>query len=271
MRKPCRRTLIICSLLISLVFSATFPKPEICQLTECSLNHLTPVRQPLCAATFNMFALKPVTQFRRFPTSLKGRHLFDLFYEPDDHRNCIGLDVMFMLQDDQIFQTLQINVICPSVPGISLIYGSKQVFNSRCIKRISDHAGMAQACNFHAFEQLRFTSITNDTLLVEDLSPHVPRGTRVIFRTTVEAQNRSTECRCRILRRDMTHWKRCIQHHRNQIDNEVQINQSREKVIQEFRIGLAILVASCCFTMCVNCWATRKIAGCECISDVMNA
>lgn len=259
--------LLICSMILT-----TLSKPEICYLMECSLNGLGPLEHPLCVLKFNMYNLKPVTAFRRFPTSNKGRHLFDLFYDPEDLGNCIELDVMFTLQDNGIYQALQLNVACQS-KGVALLYDADNIWESRCINPVLEFDEITQICNYHAFEQLRFTTIANDTVLVEDLSPHVPPGTRMIFRSAVEPSGHETgqkpKCQCRVLRRDWAHYKRCIRHHRQRIESAVQIQRAREKVVKEFRIGLTILVASCFCTMVVMCWATRDVSDLEFISNVV--
>ncbi|KAL1395292.1 hypothetical protein pipiens_011360 [Culex pipiens pipiens] len=198
-----------------------------------------------------MYNLKPVTAFRRFPTSNKGRHLFDLFYDPEDLGNCIELDSK----------------------AVALLYGAENIRESRCINPVLEFDEITQICNYHAFEQLRFTTIANDTVLVEDLSPHVPPGTRMIFRSAVEPSGHETgqkpKCQCRVLRRDWAHYKRCIRHHRQQIESAVQIQRAREKVVKEFRIGLTILVASCFCTMVNNYLSVHVDITCQRKSGVL--
>lgn len=261
--------LLICSMTLT-----TLSQPQICYLVECSLKSKGPLEYPLCASTFNMYDLKPVTALQRFPTSSKGRHLFDLFYEPENHGDCIVLDVMFTLQDNGLYQFLQLNVACQS-KTVGLIYDAENIWETRCINPVLAYDDITKICNYHAFEQLRFTAITNDTVLVEDLSPHVPPGTRMIFRSTGDPSGQKTgqkpKCRCRVLRRDWTHHERCIRHHRQQIENAVQIQRVREQVVKEFRIGLAILMASCFCTMVVTCWATRNVSDLEYTSNVVSS
>lgn len=236
---------------------------------DCSLSKLPPVHHPLCASTFDLLSLRP-TSTRRFPVYRRGHlHLFDLFRNQKDSRNCFELNFMFAFQDDVQNQLLHVGISCQGKGKLMFIYESSNIWSSRCI----DPVPINRACNYHAHEQLRFTAIGNDTMLVEDLSSFAPPGTRMIFRTSGKSldQDQKSDCKCRNLLRDKRRLERCIRYHQEQTDNEVQIRQGRERIVKEFRIGLAILVASCSGTVFVRCWATRKVTDFDYISNFVYA
>lgn len=260
--KPVGLPPLVCYMLVSFASSTTDPNPDICQLADCSIRQLPSVQHPLCTSTFEMLTLRPATPLRRFPTSPKGRHLFDLFYDPG---NCITMSLSFKSFPEINYLSVHVDITCQRESGVLFIYDSWDVLGSRCINHVSLDDGLARACNYHAHEQVRFTAIGNDTMLVEDLAPFLPPGMRMIFRKVANdsVRHQSPKCQCRILRRDLAKGVRCVQYHQRLLDEAEQLREIRRRIVQEFWTALGILVVSCSCTVVVKCWATRKISDSE--------
>lgn len=164
-------TLVFCTI------SRAYLSDSICQLTDCRSEQFF----PQCFKNFSARLMLPMKQ-RKHMITKRGTHLFDLFYD-SNKLACTFLMVDLVVTGEQLEVQLLVN--CKNLTElVTFNYVEKSFLSKTCFEKNLGIPLVAQKCNYFYREQLRITIITNDTVLIEDLSSEVSPGTRMFFRTS---------------------------------------------------------------------------------------
>lgn len=190
--------ILIVWIFVASAVSSSTGSHHLCQISlDCS--------QPLTAAMVR--CLEPfrsrwmVPLIRPGIPTNNGKHLLDLYVNSTDDPRCGTLGVVAEVAENG---TVAVNLVVgcrsfASLPMFSLSYATDNrstlmPCGRSMAGRLTEHLW---DCRIIRSELLRLTVISNNTVLVEDLSTQVPPGTRVFFRIQLMAQNLFGHYRCR--------------------------------------------------------------------------
>ncbi|KAL1377166.1 hypothetical protein pipiens_001093 [Culex pipiens pipiens] len=131
-----------------------------------------------------------------------------------------------------------------------------------CFRKFKIYSDMAQICHYHIREHLRFTVLDNDTVLVEDLSPMAPLGTRMFFRARPEEGIGDDQCPCRNVLRDDEFYKKCSKF-RDRVQAEYEAEswfkeELEGSTVEDRWIAVGLLLSACLATGLGLLWANGK-------------
>lgn len=248
--------------------SLSSPPESPCQVSMCNLTsvNIQPQLYRICTTPFH-FVLRP-TKVRKTGLSRRGRHFFDLFYTLFQE-NCVTLKVMFHLNDNHL--GIIIMWQCGNASNDAYLgFSSKNILEIPFVTRDTIVPETIQTCRYHHLERFRITVLDNITLLIEDLSPLVPSGTRMFFTN----RNASTEvpenqCPCRNVRRDQKRFNSCEKYTNWMIRNKELIQREAERSARDVRIAVAITVGSLVGNVIGRWWVTRRFPEYKCIASIV--
>lgn len=245
------------------------PLDSFCQLSACNLTavDVQPQQHRLCAESFMALGLKLIEP-RKYELTRSGRHFFDLYFSPYEE-DCIETRLYFDLYNGTMSVKMLLSCWNTTI-SVYLNFYMKSLAKDRCIDKESTFAGVAHTCNYHRSEQLRLTVIDNNTLMVEDLSTAVPPRSRMILSNRNSSfDHQKKPCNCRNLHRDQKHFDRCMDYLIKVHSNKAEIQREKERASRDFKIALAIVIASFLGNLIARWWVFWKFPDCEFVTRVV--
>lgn len=231
---------------------------QICQLTECFINmdQIQPQIFQLCSSNFNGRKMRPLITRNRYISKRRG-HIFDVFYDPVGH-GCVDMDVILEKSNEQSIFFLNIN--CDNENSQMLFYSDiANISSTGCLQDGTAYPTIEKKCHHHRRDELRFTVIDTETLLIEDLSHGVPPGTREFFRNSeMRWKKRSElECPCLNLTFGQMQTVDCMESHEIPA-----VYSEKRKNSPEIWIAMGLLLTACCGTVLGRYWITSPVKRC---------
>lgn len=194
---------------------------------------------------------------RKSLLSSNARHFFDLFHEPFGSTNCAFFNLWITSE------YIIMDISCDKTV-INPMYHVEQINSTTdmCFRPFKMYYDMARICHYHNREQLRFTVLDNDTVLVEDLSPVVPPGTRMFFRTRSDEAIDEGYCSCRNALRDEKFYKKCSKY-RDRVQAEFEAEswfkvELEGSTVEDRWIAVGLLLSACLATGLGLLWANGR-------------
>ncbi|KAL9702169.1 hypothetical protein quinque_005687 [Culex quinquefasciatus] len=187
--------------------------------------------------------MRPLITRNRYISKRRG-HIFDVFYDPVGH-GCVDMDVILEKSNEQSIFFLNIN--CDNENSQMLFYSDiANISSTGCLQDGTAYPTIEKKCHHHRRDELRFTVIDAETLLIEDLSHGVPPGTREFFRNSEKRwKTRSElECPCLNLTFGQMQTVDCMESHEIPA-----VYSEKRKNSPEIWIAMGLLLTACCGTV----------------------